>query len=216
MTLITLTEYKALMGVQAGNTRDDVQIAKLIPSASQAVETYTGRSFALTEGAATARDFLYDGSGFLDIDDATSVTSIDFLVPNSDPRTLDSQEWTAMPQGGPVIYYLLVHGGISPFASSPEMGFTWNADRYPALMYRNPTLSVTANWGWEEVPEDVKLATALTVKQYVGAGSNPEGLTAEAIEGFSRAWGGRTGSFTALAIPNRARDLLAAYQRVFV
>ena len=62
-------------------------------------------------------------------------------------------------------------------------------------------------------------ATALTIKQFLASsgGGAAEGLTAEAIEGWSRSWGGRTGGGVAsLAIPNRARDLLVAYQRVFV
>jgi hypothetical protein len=124
-----------------------------------------------------------------------------------------------MPDGGPVIYYLILHGGFLPFAISPEMGFERNLDTYPFSSFKSPMVAVTATWGWPAVPDDVKLATALTIKQFLtsSGGGSAEGLTAEAIEGFSRSWGGR-GSMgvTALAIPNRARDLLAAYQRVFV
>ncbi len=217
--LITLNEYKALMGVQSGDTRDDTQIKALLPVASQAVETFTGRSFEISTNVPAARTFLYDGSGYLDVDDCTLVTSISVTIPNTTPYVMTTDEYTPMPDRGPVVYYVVFHGGISPYAISPEMGFERNLDRYPPFTMRNPTVSVSATWGWLEVPQDVKLATALTLRQFVGSagGGSAEGLTAEAIEGWSRSWGGRVGGgVTALAIPNRARDLLVAYQRVFV
>jgi hypothetical protein len=66
----------------------------------------------------------------------------------------------------------------------------------------------------------VKLATALTIGEFLGsqasAAGGSEGLTAEAIEGWSRAWGARGGGAMSLAIPNRARDLLVNYQRILV
>jgi hypothetical protein len=219
MALLTLTEYKSYMGVQSGNTRDDAQVRALLEVASKAVETYAGRDFDTTDGVPATRNFLYDGSGFLDIDDCTAVTSVTASIPNGNPYVLEADEYTVMPDGGPVAYYLIMHGGSSPFAVSPEMGFTRNLDKYPIRTQRNPTLAVTATWGWPDIPEDVKLATALTVRQFLtsSGGGAAEGLTAEAIEGWSRSWGGRAGvGMTALAIPNRARDLLAAYQRVFV
>lgn len=219
MPLITLADYKSLMGVQAGDTRDDAQVTALLDAATRAVEVFTGRNFTVSTGVATSRDFLYDGSGFLDIDDCVSITSVETVIPNASNYVMLADEWTAMPAHQPIFYYLVLHGGVHPFAISPEMGFERNLDQYPVQTFKNPTVRVTATWGWPEVPSDVKLATALTIKQFVvsAGGGGAEGLTAEAIEGFSRSWGSRTGGgSTALAIPNRARDLLVAYQRVYV
>lgn len=215
MALIDLSTYKSLLGIQAGVTQRDAQITALLDPASQAVQTYTGRNFAVSTGIATARAFQYDNSGFLDVDDCTAVTSVSVTIPNVDPYVLDVNAWTAMPDSGPVTYYLLIHGGVSPYGASPEMGFERNLDQYPYGFFKPSTLTVTATWGWPAVPEDVKLATALTIQNFVEDSDKAEGLSAEAIEGWSRAWGSRSGAFTALAIPNRARDLLAAYQRIF-
>lgn len=216
MALLTLPEYKSLMGVQSGNTRDDAQISALLESASRAVQVYTGRTFEVSTRRTTARSFLYDGSGFLDIDDCTMVTGVTVSVPGTTNINLAAEEWTAMPGDGPIFHYLLLHGGVSPYAFSPEMGFERNLDQYPAMRVKNPTLNVTATWGWPEVPSDVKLATALTIQGFLGTKNVPEGLTAEAIEGWSRSFGTRQGMTVSLAIPSKARDLLAAYQRVFV
>jgi hypothetical protein len=44
--------------------------------------------------------------------------------------------------------------------------------------------------------------------------ASSDNLTAESIEGFSRSWArGGSGSVVPLAIPSRARDILAQYQR---
>lgn len=219
--IIDLETYKSLMGVQAADTRKDPQIEALLPAASRAVRTYTGRSFEVASGPATEREYQYDESGMLDIDDCTSVVSMETdagVAQASYP--LDSAQWTAMPQDdSDVFYYVIIHGGPY-FGLSPEMGFERNLDQYPWLAYQKPLVRVTATWGWTEIPADVQLATSLTVSELLGStggpSGKPEGLTSEAIEGWSRAWGARTGGQLALAIPNKARDLLVNYQRIFV
>lgn len=215
--LITMAEYKSLLGVQSTDTRDDPQITALLPAASRAIRTFTGRQFEVNAGVATTRTFQHDGSEMLDIDDCTAVTSIstDGGTPGQS-YDLASTQWTAMPQDdSDVFYYLLLHGG--PYLGmSPEMGFTYNLDRYELSM-RNPMISVTATWGWPAIPDDVRLAAALTISEMMASSSGQsDGLSAEAIEGWSRSWGGRAAGVTALVVPNRARDLLVSYQRIFV
>ncbi len=215
--LITLAEYKAMQGIQVGDTRNDVQLAALLPAASRAVRTYTGRQFEVNTGTATTRTFQHDGSEMLDIDDCTAITlvSTDAGVPGTS-YDLNSDQWMAMPQDdSDVFYYVIIYGGLfSGF--SGEMGFTRNLDMYE-FRGRHPMISVTATWGWPVIPDDVKLATALTVGELASSpGGRPEGLSAEAIEGWSRSWGSRNTAVTAMAIPNRARDLLVNYQRIMV
>lgn len=217
--LITLAEYKSLMGVQGADTRKDPQIEALLPAASRAVRTYTGRSFEVASGPATEREYQYDESGILDIDDCTAIVSIetDAGVPGQ-THPLTADQWSAQPQDdSDVFYYVIVLGGPY-FGLSPEMGFERNLDQYPWYI-RQPLVKITANWGWASIPSDVQLATALTVGEFLGSQASAggsEGLTAEGIEGWTRAWGARGGGAMALAIPNRARDLLVNYQRILV
>lgn len=214
--ILTIEEYKGFMGVQPGNTREDTQIAALLPAATRAVKNFTGRSFDVTAGTSSARQYQYDHCGMLDIDDCTAVVSVStdagVMGQTYDLRT---DEWTAMPQDdSDVFYYLLIQGGY--MGISPEMGFERNLDQLPTS-YRQPLFTVTATWGWPSIPEDVKLAGAIIVKSMLGSsGTRNEDLTAEAIEGFSRSWGGKTGGLVALAIPNKARDILMNYVRVLV
>lgn len=215
---LTLDEYKSFMGIQANDTRKDAQVTALIPSVMRAVSTYTGRNFVIAAGTPTPRQFTYEGEWIIDIDDAVTVTAVstDYGVPGQ-TYTLDTNQWTAMPQDdSEVLYYLLLHGGPY-FGVSPEMGFERNLDQYQ-FTGKRPLITVTADWGWPSIPDDVKLAAALTLNALLTSNSagRDESLTAEAIEGYSRAWGAKAGVTTAMTIPNRARDLLAGYQRIFV
>ena len=209
--LLTLAEYKALVGIDPTDNRNDPQITALLPAASRAVRNYAERSFDIASGPASTRTFLYDGSGILDVDDFTTLTSIstDLGVVGGVPYDFSAQEYTAMPAEGEVYYWIVLYGG--PVSPSPEMGFERNLDTLD-LDGRQPTISVTATWGWPAIPEDVKLAAAWTIQDTM---RTPQGPTAESIEGFSRSWGVGTAAMQSLAIPNRARDLLASYQRVF-
>lgn len=219
MALLDLSTYKALLGVTG--TDNDAQITALLDAASMAVTTYTGRDFEANTGISTPRVYHFDDSQFIDIDDCTAVTSVTLNTPNAEDYVMDTNEWTAMPGatvGQVIYYYLILHAGPYLFGISPEMGFERNLDQYPAYRFAPPTVTVNATWGWPDVPADVQLATALTIQGIVAGGaSGSENLSSEAIEGWSRSWGSRGGNATpALTIPNRARDLLANYQRIYV
>jgi hypothetical protein len=214
--LIDTATYKSLMGVQVGDTRDDTRITALLPAASRAITSFTNRDFSVA-GAPSTRTYLYDNSGFLDIDDCTNITALTTDAGISGQSfPMDAVTWMAMPQDdSDVFYYVLVTGGPY-FGVSTEMGFTYNLDTI-GLQTKSPTVNVTATWGWPAIPDDVKLATALTVSELMsGVSGEGDGLTAEAISGYSRSWGGRNQATPALVIPNRARDLLTNYQRVNV
>lgn len=213
--LLTLAEYKSLNGVNPTDTRTDAEVEAMLPTVSRLIRTYTDREFMVSDGSATPRTYQYDNSGFLDIGDCTSVTSV-VTDGGSTGQTIELQpdQWTAMPYGGDVIYYLLVGGG--PFnGMSPEMGFERNLDTMPWRPVKFPMITVTATWGWPSIPSDIKLAAAWTIKDWLSKPPS-DGLTAEAIEGYSRAWGAKSGSGPSpnLAIPNKARDILANYDRV--
>lgn len=224
--LLTLTEYKNLAGISLTDTQYDTQLTGLLSAASQAIRTWTGRNFAIASGSAE-RSFEYDGDGYLDIDDCTSVTGVTLTfpsLPGTPDQVLDSTfQWRAAPYNGPVYHYIIM--SQLPYGLSSEMGFMFNLDTVAAegrLLVRPPVVKVTAAWGWPAIPEDVKLAMLWTLEDWGAGAAGPTtpGVTSEAIEGFARTFA--TGRDTAsaaralLAVPNRARDLLVAYQKVYV
>jgi Phage gp6-like head-tail connector protein len=213
--LIALNDYKTLLGINPTMTRDDDQITALLPAASRAIRQFTDRKFEISTGIAQARTFQYDGSGFLDIDDCTAITEVrtDGGYPGAAPVILDQTEWTAQPQGGEVFYYVMLHGGARLWAFSPEMGFKRNLDKYNPVPYKPVSVTVTATWGWTEIPADIKLAAAWTIQDTISKPSSGD-LQAESIAGYSRSWA-TVAAGTMLAIPNRARDIISNYARAY-
>lgn len=213
--LLTLTELRTFLGVDSTDHRDDTMYAAMIPAASVAIRNFTERDFG-APSVTEERAYEYDGSGYIDIDDATAITRVAFSVPSGADIELPTDSWRAMPvlrDDAPVFYYLLIAGGYSGL--STEMGFLRNLDVLAAegrLPQVTPLAKVTGTFGWPAVPEDVKLAALWTIQEWTSKDSG-ESLSAESIEGFSRSWGSKTGGTTSLAIPNRARDILANYQK---
>jgi hypothetical protein len=181
-----------------------------IRAASAAVRAYTDRDFTLnSSGTATTRTFEYDDSGYIDIDDAQTVTAVSLAMPFGGlPQNLVSGQFQALPYNGPIKDSLILFG--QPYAfGSREMGFTWNLDRYEGPMGPGPTVEVTAIWGWPEIPEDVQQATVWTAAAFA---EDARQVTAESIEGFSRSMN----VIAPTALPLRARDLLDEYRKVVV
>lgn len=215
--LVQLSDVKTALNIDPTDTRKDDLYTALIGAASAEIINYTGRDFASPLVTET-RSFEYDGCGYLDVDDCTTVTQVALAVPHGDDYIVDPDLWTAMPfprRDVPVQYYITLPPG-NPYGLNVAMGFGQNLDVYAAdhgLPVKPQTAKVTATWGWPVVPENVKLAAIWTVRDW---GSNPKGgeaLTAEAIAGYSRSWGRMAGGGM-LALPNAAKDILATYQRL--
>lgn len=218
--LITLAEYKAATGIALTNTLDDDQYTWWIKVASRVVSQYAQRDFGAPQ-VTEERSFEYDGSGMLDIDDASAITAVKMVVPNGTDLPLDATyQWYAQPprrDDSPVYYYIVLPGFIGSAGFSAAMGFRYNLDVYVGD-YGTPSvptiLKVTGTWGWPIVPDDVKQAVIWSIDEWKSRDAG-EGLTAEAIASYSRSWGGRGGQATAsLAIPDRARDVLSAYEKI--
>lgn len=220
--LLTLAELKTARG-ETGSENDS-RYTWLLSVASQMIRTFTGRDFGSSQ-LTEARLFEYDGSGYLDIDDASVINTVAFVIPNGTNIVLDSSyQWFPRParrDDSPVYYYLMLPGAPGGAAFSPEMGFNRNLDVY-VREHSFPTMpqmvEVNAVWGWPVVPVDVKQAAIWTLEDWLSR-DDGEGLTSEAISGYARSWdtsnnNGSVGG--ALAIPGRARDALAAYAKTQV
>src|SRR5688572_26007891 len=106
--LLTLTEFKNYAGISLTDTEHDTQINKMLAAASLAIRNFTDRSFETTT-VTEERVFEYDGSGFLDIDDAVDVDSVSLAFTIGPDQVLDpTYQWRAMPYGRPVYYYLML------------------------------------------------------------------------------------------------------------
>lgn len=215
--LITLEEFRASTGRSVTDTRDDARFTQLAPYVSAAIRSFTERDFGapiVTE----ERIYEYDGSGYLDIDDASDVQSVSMTFPNAGvaDQVLPVTDWTPKPQrrdDAPVYHYIAMGRGWG--VGSPEMGFERNLDVWVREHPQGPYSSlvkVTATFGWPVIPGDVKMAAVWTMQAWLSRPSG-QGLTSEAIEGWSRTWGSKDSSSARLAIPDEARDVLVGYSK---
>lgn len=206
--LITLEELKNALGDSEVDELLDKKLEKAISAASTAVRRFADRSFGLplVKGS---RIYEYDSSGFVDIDDAGAVQNIVFIFGTLE-TIVTPFYWRAEPQEGPPYTYLRVPHWAGVY--SPEMGFRYNLDvisrerGWPGLI---PQIKVEADWGWPEVPEDVRQAAIWTAAKFA---EKPDQLVSESIEHYSYTSQARVGG-PLPAIPSPAQDLLAAYVR---
>jgi len=207
--LLTLSEYKEKSSTPAGDfdPSEDASLVSAIEATTVAIRNYVGRDF-VADVVTEARDYRYDQSGYLDIDDATAITILAF-VDIGGVYPLIAEEWSAEPFGGAVFTYVQLPTSVG---GSPEMGFRRNWDviaregRWPRYGDR---VRVTGTWGWTSVPEDIKQAAYWTVQSFR---QDAQTSQSESIAGYSRSSGGNTPE----AIPKTAQQLLEQYRRINV
>jgi hypothetical protein len=220
--LITLQEYRDATGYTSVDAAFDTQVTAAIKYASSAIRNYTARDFGAPL-VVEDRTYEYDGSGYVDIDDANTVNTVTLTTVGWADQVVDVALWRAMPQrrdDAPVYYYIYMPN-VTAWGASPYMGFTRNVDVLAAegrWGVQPPMVKVNAQWGWPTVPDDVKQATIWAVEDWKGTTASSAGpVTAHAIESFSESFGSRAGTgVTANALPQRALDLLANYRKFYV
>lgn len=211
--LITLPRLKTAMGYAQPSAvhPDDPKLTAAIAGASAMIRNYTGLKFEVASGSvATTRSFEYDGSGYLDIDEAQTITTVvsksGYTTVPTTPMSLSVDEWGAYPLNLPVKLWLRLAEAYYGRGISPEMGFTYNLD---TLAYKYPfkpnIIDVTAIWGWPAIPEDIQQAAIWTA---VSINESPKPYASEAIENYSRT---RGPGDTDEAIPIRAQVILDSY-----
>jgi hypothetical protein len=149
---------------------DDGTFDALLDAASRAVEAFTGRQFNKTT-TATARRFRPLDPARLPVDDFHTVTNLAVEVDGTawDVADVDPRPWDGV-----------VNGQTGwPFFDLFTVNRSW-----PSLR-RRAIVEVTAQWGWDAVPEGIKQATldVAAVMTFGGAAGGP--VRSEAIDGYS-------------------------------
>jgi hypothetical protein len=203
--LILLEELKNSLGIPDTTVSKDALYQRCITAASTAVLNYTDRDFG-SDAITEQRTYEWDGSGYVDIDDAATITAVTLSLATVD-TVVATDQWRAEPLRGAVFTYVIVPSRYG--FGSPEMGFTRNLDVYAdeySCGYLPPLVKVDGTWGWPTVPDDVKQATIWTA---AAMSENVTPFITESIENYSRT----VGTAPRQAIPDRAKDLLSQYQR---
>lgn len=226
MSLISLTDYKR--AIQETDASRDQFHQDALDAASAAIINYTERDFATTVVTGD-KSYWYNGSGILNIADASTVHTVTV----AGQAALPTAAWIAKTEGPPqlLVYTYLelprIDWSQGEFVDSlGVMGFTRNLDNYLLLhsniatANREIQVTVNADFGWPTVPTDVQRATIWTAKEFEtitpsgGEGGDLSSKSvAEVSESFFAASTSRGLEPPEEAIPAHARALLDAYSR---
>lgn len=188
--LITLAEFKGFLGIDAGDTDTDTLNEKVIDSASQQIEKYTGRQW-ITPGEAA--DEIFSGNGKEGIYSVNvPIVAISSLSYRSGS---DGSDWTSVTSDW--VYANDAAAGRIYFTDGNifEDGF------------QNWKLSYTYGYAITAIPPDMKMAcafiAALIKKQF----------ESQIIGVSAKSFGDQTTTYN-IALTPMVKDLLAQYRRI--
>lgn len=157
----TRDELKRRQAIPDGNTYLDSDLDDALMTASRQVDRYCGRQFGRAE-VASARTFPVGRTG-VDTDDFWTT---DGLMVGAAVWTAESTSYTLEPVGGIV-------DGVAGWPYRRLEGAFWV---WPGLAAGTSTATVTAKWGWEDVPAEVKSATLMLAAEELKLKDTPFGV----------------------------------------
>jgi len=134
MAYATLTDLRAYLGIDG--TDDDDLLRDCLSRATQAIETYTGRTFYAATATVKYHDAVHDTCGatlFLD-GDCCSITS----VVNGDGETITSTYYVTKPQNETPYYAIKLKG---------SSGYAWTYADDP-----DDAIAITGYWAFMRTP----------------------------------------------------------------
>jgi hypothetical protein len=188
----TLAELKSALRIT--DSTDDTLLESAIESASRRIDGYTGRFFYKTSQTAVP---MYPYNEYLvDFGRDVANTSVTIKIDTN----ADGTYATTLTQG---VDYVLQPRNVPIFTRPYESARMVGGATFP--LYTTPsfeTVQVTAEWGWESIPDDVNQATILlAMRQFARLNA------ALGVVGFADM------AITVRAVDPDVRDLLAQYRR---
>lgn len=168
---VSAAELKAYMRI--GDTQDDVQIAVAVAAGTDAINDFCRRQFNVDSGVST-RVFRPAKSTLALVDDFSTVTGLivktgstgaynttlvidtDYLV---EPLNESSGHELPIGDEAGALWRIRSRSGGSIFTSNVD-----------------PSIEVTALWGWSAVPQRVVQATYIMSARYLRRRESPEGI----------------------------------------
>lgn len=174
----TMDELKDRLG-DINDTDDDIRLTAAVDAASRGIDTFCHRQFNKTT-VATARVFYPDSRCRAEVDDFHTTSGLVVKTDEGDDGTYEttwSSDYQLEPLNG------IVDGEIGwPYSTIRAVGSRY----YPSCSRRAP-LEVTAQWGWDSVPVNIKEATLVLAEDIFKLASTPFGVGGFAEFGRIRA-----------------------------
>lgn len=164
----------------------DGQLTRMIRAATARFERFTGHTVSVV--AATSRDFQYDGSGVLDLmpfdinaNGATPVLTMDTDV--SAGFTLSPAMYRFEPRPKPFGIYTMLMMMESSIAMRGGLNWWSGGDSPLGTIGFGRQVTVTADWGWTTIPDDIRQGALQQVSQWwANPRQNAQAATAQFTE----------------------------------
>lgn len=172
MAYATLSELRSWLAID--DTLDDSTLSLALDVASQKVDDFCGRTFAVPTGV-SVRTFRSSSSLLLTLDPGCDIASTTGLV----VRTDDNEDGTFETTWTIDTDFVLEHQqGDNGATTWPSWQIVAVGNRYWPTRTLRRTVQVTARWGWQAVPAPVKQATLLLAGEAFKAKDAPFGVAA--------------------------------------
>jgi len=203
-TILTTTAYKTLRGIT--DSSRDAQIAAALPPAETAIARYIERD-VLSDPVEEERKYRYEGP-IVNIDDAAEIVQVKV----NDAVLVRDEQFIAEPYDRSQPYFWLDLGPFTARRTSPEMGFMRNEDVLGAKAF--VFVTVTAEWGWAEIPEDLKLAVAMLVDEVAGPNARERGISAKAVADTSVVYEAPESGQSPPVLPPAVEQLVNPFRKI--
>jgi hypothetical protein len=182
MAWVTDAEFKRWVRLSIDDVLDDADVAVALSAAHRAVEQHCGRTFNTLVGAAaaaTARVFAPTLHDVVVVDDFWTTDGL-----TVETRETSDDAWVAWPSS---MWQLEPLNGVRygtpgwPYERIRvlDTGEHWPWDGDAA------TVRVTAKWGWQSCPDDVRMATLIQASRLLKRREAPAGLLEFSGDGTS-------------------------------
>lgn len=198
----TLTELKARVGLDPGDTSEDTRLTSALAAASRGVELWCHRQFNDAGTPVTPRVFVGTSGRLVRVDDFSTTTDLAVKTDQDRDGTFEIA-WTI----GTDFQVEPLDGIVDGLPGWPfwlVRGRSRSARFFP-ICGDDALVQVTARWGWVAVPEQVKQATLIGAEDLNKLKDAPFG-----VAGF--------GAFGAVRVRDnpRVREQLAGYRHQVV
>lgn len=167
---ITSSDLKSELGIDAGDTSLDAQVARWVTAASRAVDDWTHRQFGKLDEPDTwtyeAEWDRHELAWYAIVDDITDTTGL-VVQWDGDATAVDAGD-----------YVLLPRNAVAKGMAYERVKIT---GRYGSGRIRE--LTVTAAFGWQAVPASIKEATMLQAARLEARKASPFGVAGSPSEG---------------------------------
>lgn len=151
MALVDLATFKAFLGTDRAVTDELNTLA--LSAAERGVRQYCKRNLVAADTVATARTYRPAGS-IVRIHDAAEITAV-----VDDVTPLASADYLADP-----LSQRSMSGDWRPYEQLERVGYDWWV-----VDGTRETVTVTARWGWDEIPDEARMAVLILGKDIVAS-----------------------------------------------